>query len=376
MTLLTDVDHPRTGSGSMSDWLRARTSRPADPGSVLFHAGSATFQAPGGGEMQLVQTGRALEALGHQVRPFVSWVDRLEDFRLLHLFGMSREGLELARVAKRRGVPVVLSTICWIEPRALLALSASKTRGRIQAAKWTLKRAMPKLGWRSELVSLADALAPNSEEEGRQLVRFLGAEPSRISPVPNGVDPAFGHADREPFASEIGLRDFVLYVGRIEPRKNVLQVVRATRRLGLPLVIVGEVVPGHEGYADRCRSESREVRWVPRLDHDDPLLASAHAAARVFALPSWFETPGLAALEAALAGTAVVVTPWGCTHEYFGDLVDYARPDRPDEIDRAIRRAWEEGPKAGLAEEVERRYLWAAVARSTAELYEKIAPVS
>ena len=68
------------------------------------------------------------------------------------------------------------------------------------------------------------------------------------------------------------------------------------------------------------------VAWLGRLDHDDPLLASAYAAARVFALPSWFETPGLAALEAALAGCAVVITPYGSTREYFGGLVAYARP--------------------------------------------------
>ena len=46
----------------------------------------------------------------------------------------------------------------------------------------------------------------------------------------------------------------------------------------------------------------------------------------MFALPSWFETPGLAALEAALAGCSVVITPFGSTREYFGDLVEYARP--------------------------------------------------
>ena len=74
------------------------------------------------------------------------------------------------------------------------------------------------------------------------------------------------------------------------------------------------------------------------------MLASAYAAARVLALPSWFETPGLAALEAALAGCAVVVTPFGCTREYFGDRVEYARPDRPAEIGRAILRAWRDGP--------------------------------
>ena len=86
------------------------------------------------------------------------------------------------------------------------------------------------------------------------------------------------------------------------------------------------------------------------LTHDDPLLASAYAAARVFALPCWFETPGLAALEAALAGCAVVITPYGSTREYFGDLVEYARPDRPGEIERALATCWENGPRSGSGE--------------------------
>ncbi|MFO0910933.1 MAG: glycosyltransferase [Isosphaeraceae bacterium] len=79
---------------------------------------------------------------------------------------------------------------------------------------------------------------------------------------------------------------------------------------------------------------------MSRVDHEDPSLASAYAAARVVALPSWFETPGLSVLEGALAGAAVVVTPFGCTREYFGSRVLYARPDRPDEIRQALQHAW------------------------------------
>lgn len=111
------------------------------------------------------------------------------------------------------------------------------------------------------------------------------------------------------------------------------------RSLRLRLVVLGEAPPECRTYHERCRAEGGDaVAWLASTDHEDPLLASAYAAARVLALPSWFETPGLAALEAVLAGTAVVITPFGSTREYFGDRVLYARPDRLGEIKSAIAR--------------------------------------
>src|SRR5262249_26969183 len=159
-----------------------------------------------------------------------------------------------------------------------------------------------------------DAILPNSEAEARQLVGLFGADRRRIHVVPNGVDPRLAHASPASFRARFGAEPFVLYAGRVEPRKNVLGLIRAVRPLGTPIVVLGEAPPGHESYALACRRAGGDlVRWLARMDHDDPMLASAYAAARVFALPSWFETPGLAALEAALAGAAVVLTPFGCT---------------------------------------------------------------
>ena len=103
------------------------------------------------------------------------------------------------------------------------------------------------------------------------------------------------------------------------------------------------------------------------------MLASAFAAARVFALPSWFETPGLAALEAALAGAAVAITPFGSTREYFGEQANYARPDRPREIRQAIREGWDRGPDPRLAPRIATHYLWPIVAQITAEVYDQVA---
>lgn len=53
-----------------SAWTSARSQGAMKPDSVLFHAPTSAFQAPGGGENQLVQTGKQLEDLGVTVRLF------------------------------------------------------------------------------------------------------------------------------------------------------------------------------------------------------------------------------------------------------------------------------------------------------------------
>jgi glycosyltransferase involved in cell wall biosynthesis len=359
------------GAGSAVEWLEAHSRGPIATGDVILHAPSFAFQAPGGGEIQLIQSGRHLEELGIPVRLFCAWTDRLEKARLLHLFGMSREGLELARVARARGIPVVLSPICWYEPRAMAALEPEAIRKIASVLGWGLRSVLPGTpSWRSKLFKLADVVLPNSRREANQLMRLFGVSAKRIRVVPNGVLPAMGTARPEEFQRRIGTFPFVLSVGRIEPRKNTLGLIEAARRLDLALVVAGEAPPGFDRYEAVCRRAAGEKTiWLGRLEQDDPLLASAYAAARVFALPSWFETPGLAALEAALGGCAVVITPYGATREYFGEFVEYARPGRPGEIERALETCWEDGAHPGLAKWVESRYLWPRVARMIAEVY-------
>jgi glycosyltransferase involved in cell wall biosynthesis len=451
---------PRERSGTA--WLRSRSAGACPPGAVLVHAPSFAFQAPGGGENQLVQTGIHVEALGHRVRPFCPWTDRIDGARLLHLFGMSREGLELARRARALGTPVLISPIAWFEPSALWSLEEGTMRKAAGLAAWAARRLAPGLpGWRRDLLHLADRILPNSEAEARQLVGLFGANPDKIRVIPNGVLESFRAASPDAFRKRFGVDDFVLFVGRIEPRKNPLGLIRALRQLNgalaipvpprpfpplrrwrwggglgpmsdtgsprglrsdtdrdteasLPppptppsqggemdweeglsdgsagaspsrgasprragppsLVIIGDATPEARGYLELCRREGGDdVLWVPALDHHDPLLASAYAAARVFALPSWFETPGLSALEAALAGTPIVITPFGSTREYFGDRALYARPGKLGEIAEAVARQWSQGRDPRLASLVASHYLWPRVAQETAEVYDQVA---
>ena len=364
-----------TGRSSSIDWLAAKSRGECSAGAVYLHAPSFVFQSPGGGETQLLQTGRHLEDLGVPVRLFSAWTDRLEKARLLHLFGMSREGLELGpdrESAGRAGGALA--------DRVVRARRTGRPRdqpGPPSRGRGGLLSAAGRAGhsnWRRELLLLADAVLPNSSSEARQLVRLFGIPRHSIRVVPNGVLPSRGTASPELFRDRFDSGPFVLFVGRIEPRKNPLGLIRAIRAVDLPLVVIGDAPPGCERYWLECRRAGGErVCWLGRLDHDDPLLASAYAAARVFALPSWFETPGLAALEAALAGCSVVITPFGSTRDYFGDLVEYARPDRALEIERAIVKCWNGAPDSRLARLVATRYLWPEVAQATAEVYDQVA---
>jgi glycosyltransferase involved in cell wall biosynthesis len=195
----------------------------------------------------------------------------------------------------------------------------------------------------------------------------------RIHVVPNGADERFASADPEPFARFVGSRDFVLSAGRIEPRKNQLGLLRAMRGTGIPIVVLGDVVPGYESYQRKCRRVAgKEVRFVRRLAHDDPLLASAYAACGCLALVSWFETPGLVALEAGMSGVPLVLPEGGCAREYFGEKAAYVKPNDLAGIRRAVLAALSTGRDPALAEHVRLSFSWKAAARATREGYEKV----
>ena len=89
-------------------------------------------------------------------------------------------------------------------------------------------------------------------------------------------------------------------------------------------------------------------------------------------LASWFETPGLVALEAAMQGVPLVLPSRGCAREYFGAWADYVSPDDLRGIRRVTLAALGQPRSAELARMVRRRYTWQAAAQATREAYEKL----
>lgn len=330
--------------------------------------------APGGGEVQLRSLASWLPGAGIDARLWRPWEDDWSQIDLLHLVGSAPEFVPLANAAGRAGKPVVLSPVTWFTCRDLWREPWSLGARLWACGKFLARAACPALpSWRKELYHAADLLLPNSRAEADQLARHFSVPRAKLHVTPNGVDARFADADPARFERATGWSDFVLCVGRIEPRKNQLGLLQALQGTGLSVVLIGDVVPGHEAYLDAClRAGGERALFLGNISHDDPLLASAYAACRCLALVSWYETPGLAALEAALTGTPLVLTAEGACQEYFAGFPRYVSPRRPAAIRAAVLAAFHSPRSPELAMLVRERFRGEVVAQRTKEAYETL----
>lgn len=339
---------------------------------IAFYVYPTAFQNPGGGEVQLLKTKEYLQKLGVQVTLFDPWKDRLENFDLLHTFGSVKEALPMMEVAHRRKVPNILSTICWYNWQSAWGTYSGIKPRLASVARHAAKQFFP---WvpspRKRMMEISDFLLPNSLSEAEQLSKFFCVSPKKIAVVHNAVDSHFVDATPDLFLNEYKMKDFVLCVGRIEPRKNQLNMVRAFKNTSVNLVFIGKPVSGYEAYFNQCRNEATSnIHFLGEMTHESGLLKSAYAACKVFLLASWLETPGLAALEAGLAGAQVVITREGATREYFGEDAGYVSPANLNEIKVVTLDYLSRKRIRGLSDKILQNYTWERTALQTLAVYQ------
>ena len=220
----------------------------------------------------------------------------------------------------------------------------------------------------------ASLLFPNSQKEARYLQRHFAVPADKMFVVPNGVDASIENAGPELFRSKTGIMErFVVWGGRIEPRKNQKKFIQAVNRLGLRALILGNAVKGYEDYDAECRRiAGKNVSFLPAFSFEADVLYSAYAARGVVALPAYVETPGLVGLEAGLIGASLSVTTGGPTEEYYGPHVDYLEPGSVDSIAASIRGAWTKKPDGVLKHRIKQSYLWDKVADRVIEGYGRL----
>jgi glycosyltransferase involved in cell wall biosynthesis len=235
-------------------------------------------------------------------------------------------------------------------------------------------------------VDHADHVLADSQATKADLVSMLNVETEKVTVVHLAADPAYGPLSKEETERVVagyGLQPgYLLFVGTLEPRKNVpglLQAYRLLRDAGMtdaPLVLVG----GKGWLYDEIfeRVEALNLTEHVRFFHETPNadLPGLYSAAGVLATPSFYEGFGLPALEAMACGTPVVVSDRASLPEVVGKAGLLVNPDDPEDIAQALTRALTDEQlrtrmrAQGLVQAA--RFTWDKTARETLFVYREV----
>ena len=341
---------------------------------IYFYVYPSAFQNPGGGEILLLKTKEYLERLGIEIKLFNQWEHRFQSGDLLHVFGSVKEALGLMAIAKSKGVTIVHTPVIWYNWQSSLLIPYDFGERILCAARQTAKTFFPIIASsRKKMMHLADVVLASSKAEGDQISKYFLVPKHKIRVAVCGTDESYESMDPTFFIRKFGLKNFVLVVGRIEPRKNQLSLIRAMNRVEKLLVVIGETVSNYQNYYNQCRREAgNNVFFIGNLLMNSNELRSAYSACEIFALPTWFETPGIAALEAGLSGAKIVITREGATREYFKDFVEYVNPSSVSDIRSKILTAIARSKSDDLKNFIKQNYLWQNTAEQTLEAYRSV----
>ncbi|MGB9828059.1 MAG: glycosyltransferase family 4 protein [Thermosphaera sp.] len=354
---------------------------------VLVASNLLAWDKPGGGETQVLRTLEFLKRKGIEIE-YISAdsVRKIRSFDIFHVFGVVHHLYDFLLYWKKELKRPSILTPLWWSPEefylhtnklAYLKYKANTLLRRTLKKKWIQLQNVFDI--RADIHGLmiytADVIVTTSVMEKELLGREFGISPNKIEVVYNGVDERFYYATPDLFVKKYGLKDFVLEVAAIHPKKNQLALITALmNKKDIPIVFIGPVI--NKYYYQKCLklAEKRgNVYFLGQIPHEDPLLASAYAAARVAVLPSWFDAPGLVALEAALAGTRVVITNRGPMREYFNDLVFYINPNDLNDIEEKVLYAYYSSVDTTiLREHVRRNFTWDNVLEPLLKIYRRV----
>lgn len=342
------------------------------------------FSAPGGDTIQIKETANALKALGLNVDIILNNKINYQNYHLLHFFNIIDPEDILGHVLISN-LPYVVSTI-YVDYReydqkyrqGLLGTLSQflpynrieylKTLGKfllknekVSTLRFFLKGHGPSIQY---ILKNARMLLPNSENEYRRLERDYHLS-QKYMVVPNGFNPTI-------FKNKENLeRNIILCVGRIEGRKNQLNVIKALKNTQYQVIFIGAPAPNQKKYVQACKNEATEnIQFIDHIEQSQ--LINYYQRAKVHVLASWFETTGLSNLEAAAMGCNIVVANRGDVKDYFGENVYYCEPDDIDSIKENIVKAYNAPTNDVFQKVIFDKFTWEKAGTKTLEAYQKI----
>ena len=191
---------------------------------------------------------------------------------------------------------------------------------------------------------MADLVIAISEQTKKDIVKFLKIPEEKIRVVYQGCHQAFKEKPNEEFLLQIQKKynlphRFILNVGTIEERKNLLSVVRALAGTKIPLVVVGKRTKYYKKIEREIRENKVEIYFLEGLSM--PELAGVYRLADIFIYPSLFEGFGIPIIEALFSETVVITSNLSCLPEAGGKDSVYINPLDVCDIRAKIKFLWD-----------------------------------
>lgn len=359
---------------------------------VLIQSRTNFYTKPGGDTVQLLKTKEYLEKLGIEVEIDLSFNKDLRKYDVVHLSNLTRvhETYYQLKNAKKQNKKVVLSTIYWPtdeleEKYSNIRKIITKTVGldfleRLKAIyrliylkefnKANLGACFKSyLKMQKYILENTDYFLPNSLTEMKKLNEVFNTNKKNFTVIPNAIDKK--NIDKPLLKKYEKYKDYIICVGRIDARKNQLNLLRALEGTAYKVLLVG--VKGNKFYTqkiDEIIKKNKNIEWIEKIDNEN--LYALYKICKLHILPSWFDTPGLVSLEAAAVGAKIIASIKGTTKDYFRDFIEYCEPDSLESIKNTIIKTDQMNKNQELQKHILENYTWDKAAEKTKEVYIKV----
>ncbi|MHA3025195.1 glycosyltransferase family 4 protein [Chromohalobacter israelensis] len=363
---------------------------------VVFCVRHNFFSAPGGAQIQILNTKKFLEKEGVEC-DLVTSADSVvfSEYDIIHLSDLTWTYDILAYVDKIKRSKfkgkVVLSTIYWpfddyakngtpLLQSMLYSIFGINGFERIKALAKLIKRReriylngvlTSYINAQRDIVNFVDLLLPNSEMEIQALFSRLEVR-KNYHVVNNAIDVETFKKIKAQY-NEGKEEDLILFVARIDARKNQLAFLKSMMNTDYRIRFIGNPGPNSKGYYQKLKKLAKirgNVEFFSHLSQEE--VFANMLMAKVNVLTSWIETPGLVSLEASYARCNVVVSDKGSVREYFKEYGYYCDPSDVASIKEAVLDAVNADFNSEIIELIEQRYTWPYAARQTLQAYKKL----
>lgn len=278
-------------------------------------SGFSAFFKQGGGEAEAASLCKCLASHGLAADLYGPNASELETYDFVIYFSCHPSGEELLESAFNLGIKFIFWPNFWV--------------GQDWQPGGDVVRTVDKY------CEFADRIVFKSETELTLFRKYFTFNRDKVLRINWFIDSDFLSATSpEQFKELYGLSDYLLSVGLIEPVKNQLALINATRLAGKQLVLIGGI--RHNNYFEECmKASGGHVVCIPHQPVNSPILKAAYSGCETYVEVS-LDPPGRSALEAAYFDRPLVLSRSDWANEIFLDAATLVDPTNVEDIQSAL----------------------------------------